>query len=67
MTLSEYMAQHRLKDEDMAAKLGCERTYVLKLRHGKQKPSLTLACAISELTEGAVQPADWLDLSDEAA
>lgn len=51
----------------MAAKLGCERTYVLKLRHGKQKPSLTLACAISELTEGAVQPADWLDLSDEAA
>lgn len=42
----------------MADLLGCDRSYVLKLRSGKV-PSPELMATIAEKTKGEVQPNDW--------
>jgi len=66
MRLSEFMSEHDLKDEDMAQRLGCDRSYVLKLRNGVAKPSATMMGTIAEKTGGSVQPNDWFENLPEA-
>lgn len=60
MKLSEYMDSRDLRDEDMARLIGCDRSYVAKLRAGTSAPSLALMATIAEKTDGRVQPNDWL-------
>lgn len=69
MRFPEYMAEHSLKDEEMAERIGCDRSYVVKLRAGKI-PSPEMMATIRDKTGGAVQPNDWFDglpQADEAA
>lgn len=60
MRFSEYMTAHNLKDEDMAERLGCDRSYVVKLRGGKV-PSSEMMANIARKTDGEVQLGDWFD------
>lgn len=67
MKFSEYMAAHSLKDEEMAERIGCNRSYVTKLRAGRI-PSPDMIATIRDKTDGEVQPNDWFDVqADEAA
>jgi transcriptional regulator with XRE-family HTH domain len=69
MRFSEYMTKHSLKDEEMAERIGCDRSYVVKLRGGKV-PSSEMMATIARRTDGAVQLSDWFDdlpQADEAA
>lgn len=56
------MAAKGLRDGEMAELIGCERSYVLKLRNGSATPSHALMASIAEKTGGAIQPNDWFDL-----
>ena len=58
MRFSEYLARNDLSDGAMAEQLGCDRTYVLKMRGGKV-PSPEMIKLIAEKTGGAVQFDDW--------
>ena len=40
MHLRDYMAEKKLKDEDVAKKIGVARTIVLRYRHGTLRPRL---------------------------
>ncbi len=56
--LAEQMSGMALKDAALAAAVGCDRSMVTKLRHGKATPSLSLALAISR--ETGVEVADLM-------
>ena len=62
MKLADYLASANLKDEDFAAKIGCDRTTVLRLRLEQTRPSHTLMEQIIEKTGGKVQPNDFFDI-----
>lgn len=66
MRFADFLKMRGLNDGQAADLIGCDRTYVLKLRGGK-KPSPDMMATIAEKTDGAVQPNDWFDLPDEAA
>lgn len=66
MKLSDFMASRGLKDDGMAELIGCDRSYIVKLRAGKI-PSPEMIATIREKTGGAVQPNDWFDSQEEAA
>lgn len=61
MKLSVYLALKDQKDEVFAAKIGCDRTTVLRLRLDRQRPSHALMEKIIAATEGAVMPNDFFD------
>lgn len=60
MRLSEFMAANAVSDEDLAAKAGCSRVTISRIRRGVAEPSLRLAARIKEITKGAVTPNDFL-------
>jgi transcriptional regulator with XRE-family HTH domain len=60
MTLPEYMETNGLRDEEMAERIGCDRSYVVKLRAGRI-PSPEMMATIAKKTDGAIQPGDWFD------
>lgn len=66
MRFSEYMNERGLNDGQMAEQIGCDRSYVLKLRGGKI-PSPDMIATIRDKTGGAVQPNDWFGGQEEAA
>ena len=57
MTLNEYLVRNNLKDAEFAARIGCDRTTVFRLRRG-QRPSPKLLKAIVQETGGLVDQAD---------
>lgn len=61
------MQANSIKDEDMAARLSCDRSYVVKLRAGSKVPSHSMMALIAEKTDGEVQPNDFFELPGEAA
>jgi transcriptional regulator with XRE-family HTH domain len=67
MRISEFMAEKGLRDGEMAELIGCERSYVLKLRSGSATPSAAMMATIAEKTGGAVEPNDWFDLPAQEA
>lgn len=67
MKLSAYLADADMKDEDFAAKVGCDRTTIFRIRTEQTRPSHPLMERIIAATAGAVQPNDFFDLPDEAA
>ena len=62
MTFEAFMAAQNLTDGQMAEIIGCDRSYVLKLRNGKV-PSPSMIRKIAEKTGGEVQFDDWFDQS----
>lgn len=60
MRFSKYLSDYKLTDQAMADKLGCDRSYVAKLRGMPHKvPSPEMIRKIAEITDGAVQFDDW--------
>jgi transcriptional regulator with XRE-family HTH domain len=65
MTLAEYMSDTGLTDSAIADAIGVSRPYVTKLRLRKRTPSMAVAVAIEELSNGRV-PASSLALRPSA-
>lgn len=65
MRFGEYMVSRDLKDEGMASLIGCDRSYVVKLRNGRV-PSPEMIRHIANVTENAVQFDDWLPREEAA-
>lgn len=66
MRLADYLHQRDLKDADFAALVGCDRTTVLRIRRGDQRPSPALMEEIARVTGGQVQPNDYFEGLPEA-
>lgn len=49
-TLGTYMANADLTDAALAGMVGCDRSMITKIRHGKAVPSLPLALSIQRIT-----------------
>lgn len=67
MTLDAYLNQNELKDADFAAKVGCDRTTIYRIRAKGQRPSPELIEKIARETAGQVQPNDFYGLQGLAA
>lgn len=69
MKLSAWMIREGVSDQQLAEKVGRDRTTVLRIRQGTHKPSPELMEAIALVTDGAVRPDDYFDglPEDEAA
>lgn len=65
MKLDAYMNMQRLTDEDMAQKIGKERSLVSRYRRGEVVPPLEIIAKIERVTDHAVSFRDFL--KDEAA
>lgn len=63
MTLDAYLIQHDLRDADFAARVGCDRTTIYRIRSKGQRPSPDLIERIARETAGQVQPNDFYGLS----
>lgn len=63
MTLSKWMAERKLDDEQVAAMVSTDRTTISRLRRGKQRPSWELAARLDKATKGAVPVACWASVS----
>jgi DNA-binding transcriptional regulator YdaS (Cro superfamily) len=61
MTLSEYLAQTNTRPTAFARKLGVAHTTVLRWVSGETSPPLSAMGRISQATNGAVQPNDFLE------
>ena len=59
MQFAEWMAENKLKDPVVAARLGVHRSYVSLLRRRKRPPSAMTIAHIVEITGGAVTFHDW--------
>jgi transcriptional regulator with XRE-family HTH domain len=66
MKLADYLKQHDLDDASFAAKVGCDRSTIYRIRKGETKPSDPLKEAIAKETGGLVQPNDYFDGLPEA-
>lgn len=66
MKLAEYMEQSQKDDAEMAASLGVDRTTVMRLRTGRNRPSWAVADRLVEVTQGAVTPNDFVMPSQES-
>jgi transcriptional regulator with XRE-family HTH domain len=54
MLLRDWMIDRNIKDAELATLLGCERSYVTKLRRRQATPSLDVAAKIVAATGGRV-------------
>jgi transcriptional regulator with XRE-family HTH domain len=61
MKLEAYMRLANLKDDDLAAKLGVNRSMVSRWRRGKAKPDWDNLPKIEAATNGAVTAVDFID------
>lgn len=62
MKLADWMALHGLTDDDLAQRLGVDRSSASRYRRGKQIPASTIMVKIAEVTEGEVRPDSFFDL-----
>lgn len=67
MHLSDYMAEKGLKDDHVAAGIGCSRVSVSRYRRGLIVPSWPAIEAIKKFTRNAVTEKDWADLAKRRA
>lgn len=64
MTLAEWMAREGLGDDEVAGKVGRDRSIISRLRRGKHVPSVALMKALIDLSNGEI---DAHALLNEAA
>jgi transcriptional regulator with XRE-family HTH domain len=55
ITLAEHLSNAGLTDSSLAARVGCDRSMITKIRQGKATPSLALALAINKETGVALE------------
>jgi transcriptional regulator with XRE-family HTH domain len=67
MQLANWMAEHGVRDEDLAEALGVDRSTISRIRRRKQRPSLELAAGIERITKGKVGPFSFLPADKERA
>lgn len=60
--LSDYMANHKLTDADVAEALGLTRSSVSRLRRRKMRPDWETIQKIQEFTGGQVTANDFVSL-----
>lgn len=60
MTLDEWMNLNGVSNQDLAEKIGCDRTLVSHFRNGTRTPVLEDAFKIEEITFGAVKAKSFL-------
>lgn len=65
MELRVYLAKKRMKVNDLAEKIGCSYTHLLRIKAGTHKPSLVLAKAIERETNGEVTVKDLMENNEE--
>lgn len=63
--LEAWMKAQPIRDLEFARLVGCERSMITKLRHGKATPSLPLALAINR--ETGIEVADLMPIVQESA
>lgn len=61
------MTESGTTDDDLAAKVGSDRTTISRIRRGKRRPSMALAEAISQASGFAVRLDDFSILPQLAA
>ena len=66
MTLSEFMADRGLKDDDLAEPLGVSRSMVTKLRQRVAKPSFDVMSRIVSFSDGVVGVPDMEPIARHA-
>ena len=65
--LQSYMDAKGLRDADLAAPLGLDRSMVSKIRRGIVRPTLETAGAIERHTDGQVPMQAWVEPAQGAA
>lgn len=60
MTLASYMAAHEMKDADLAALIGVDRSTVSRWRTGVSRPDWPNLEQITRVTNGAVTVFDFM-------
>lgn len=60
MTLREYMKLNSITDAEMALRIGCSRSAVLKWRYGDRIPRADQLRRIAAITDGAVTANDFM-------
>ena len=61
MKLTEYMREHELDDERMAARIGCSSYAVRKWKYGERIPRPEQLAKIAEATGWKVRANDFVD------
>ena len=59
MQLTAYRQKHNLSIDDLAERLDMKRNSLISLLYGHRRPSLDVALAIEDATDGEVGPRDW--------
>lgn len=67
MKLTAYLELAKLDDLAFAAKVGCDRSTIYRIRKGETRPSPSLMVEIAKVTKGAVLPNDYFDGLPEIA
>lgn len=66
-TLSDYLKNNQILQQDFARRIGATQATVSRLAKQSIMPSLTLAVAIERETNGAVPASSWVTLSESDA
>lgn len=61
-TLSDYLKNNRILQQDFARRIGATQATVSRLAKHAMKPSLTLAVAIERETDGEVPASSWVNV-----
>ena len=64
MHLRDYMAEHGLKDKDVADAIGVEQQTVNRYRHGTLTPRPKMMLKISRWSKGKVPAESWLEAAE---
>ena len=59
MTLAEWMTRNGLGDQDVAERVGVDRTTISRVRRGKGTPSGALVAALLKLSGGKIDAASF--------
>jgi DNA-binding transcriptional regulator YdaS (Cro superfamily) len=62
MTLLEWLAQSGVERQALAARLGKSPSLVSHWLRGDRTPLVADVIAIEKITDGAVRPADWINI-----
>lgn len=56
----QWREERKVKQSEMAAKLGVSQSYLSQVETGARRSNLELALAIERVTEGAIPAASWV-------
>jgi transcriptional regulator with XRE-family HTH domain len=64
MDLASYVEREKITAAAFGRKIGCSRSFVLRLIRGERRPSLAVAEQIAKETKGAVTVADFCEAAE---